>query len=180
MTSYYPEKRPNNELILIYSTIKQFIHTDIRGKECVVYLVDPKNNEPGILLKMIKSGVNYTIDEAKPFILKGFGTVGFKVGVDIGTKMEWATYLNRLNNRPDKLSRTAGYISRGKITSNIARVSGKVINKTGILLDFLGTALIYYDILSAGSPSLIDSDKIIEATTNQISKLCRKSPPYNL
>jgi len=94
--------------------------------------------------------------------------------------MEWAKYLNRLNNRPDKLLRTASYIRKGTAISKIAKFSGKVMKKSGLALDLLGTAFIYYDILSAGSPSIIDSDKIIQSTTDEISKLCQKSRPYNI
>ncbi|WP_316803860.1 hypothetical protein [Pedobacter nototheniae] len=129
---------------------------------------------------MVKAGVNYTIDEFKPFILKSFGSIGFSLGAEIGVKMEWAKYLNWLNDRPDKLIRTASYLSKGTAFSKIAKFSGKVMKKSGIALDFLGTALIYYDVLSAGSPSIIDSDKIIESTKDEISKLCQKSRPYNI
>lgn len=180
IVSWNPERRPDSEVRLIFSVISKFIHIDKKGAEIVIYLVNPKNNEPGVLLKMVKSGVNYTIDEFKPFILKSFGSVGFTVGAEIGVKMEWAKYLNRLNNRPDKMLRTASYINRGTAISNFAKFSGKVMKKSGVVLDFLGTALIYYDILSAGSPSIIDSDKIIQSTTDEISKLCQKSRPYNI
>jgi len=129
---------------------------------------------------MVKSRINYTVDEFKPFILKSFGSIGFSVGAEIGVKMEWAKYLNRLNNRPDKLVRTVSYIRKGTAVSKFAEFSGNVMKKSGIVLDFLGTAFIYYDILSAGSPSIIDSDKIIQSTTDEISKLCQKSRPYNI
>lgn len=180
IASWSPERRPDGEVRLIFSVISRYIHTDRIGAEIVTYLVNPKNNEPGILLKMVKSGINYTIDEFKPFILKSFGSIGFSVGAEIGVKMEWAKYLNKLNNRPDKLLRTASYIRKGTAISKIAKFSGKVMKKSGIALDLLGTAFIYYDILSAGSPSIIDEDKIIQSTIDEISKLCQKSRPYNL
>lgn len=180
IASWSPERRPDGEVRLIFSVISKYIHTERRGSETVTYLINPKNNEPGILLRMVKSGINYTIDEFKPFILKSFGSIGFSVGTEIGVKMEWAKYLNKLNNRPDKLLRTVSYIRKGTAISQFAKFSGKVMKKSGIALDFLGTAFIYYNILSAGSPSIIDSDKIIQCTTDEISKLCQKSRPYNI
>ncbi|NTE00535.1 hypothetical protein G6M26_23590 [Agrobacterium tumefaciens] len=180
MVAWSPDRRPDDEVRLIFSVISKFIYIDKRQSEVIIYLINPRNNEPGILLKMIKSGVNYTIDEFKPFILKSFGSIGFSVGAEISVKMEWAKYLNKLNNRPDKLMRTASYIQQGTTLSKFSKVSGKIFKKSGVLLDLIGTSLIYYDILSAGSPSIIDSDKIIQSTIDEISKLCQKSRPYNL
>lgn len=68
MAAWSPDRRPDNEVRLIFSVVSKFIYIDKNQSEVVIYFVNPKNNEPGILLKMIKSGVNYTIDEFKPFI----------------------------------------------------------------------------------------------------------------
>ena len=78
MAAWSPDRRPDNEVRLIFSVVSKFIYIDKNQSEVVIYLVNPKNNEPGILLKMIKSGVNYTIDEFKPFILKSFGSIAFQ------------------------------------------------------------------------------------------------------
>lgn len=54
IASWSPERRPDGEIRLIFSVISRYIHTDRKGAEIVTYLINPKNNEPGILLKMVK------------------------------------------------------------------------------------------------------------------------------
>jgi|GEM_PF-1739845 len=170
------DKRPEKEKSIIYAVIYEYIHIDID----VIYLIDPIKKEPGILLKMTKAGINYAADEAKPFIIKGIGATSLAFGTELLVRNEWAKYLNRLNNRPDKLWRNPTSIKYGKALSNILRNSSKVLKLAGKGLEYLGTAMIYYDILSAGSPSLITSDTLIEATQQQLSRLCQKLRPYNI
>jgi hypothetical protein len=62
----------------------------------------------------------------------------------------------------------------------LIKYSGTGLKVAGKVLDRGGQAVLVYDILSVDSPSMITNDTIIEATKNQISKLCQKRPPYNL
>lgn len=173
MSQIYSNKRPESEVVIIYSIINECIHVDTKGRESVIYLIDPIKNQPGVLLKMIRGGINYVIDEGTPFIVKGFGTASFSFGAQASVKIEWARYLNKLNNRPDKLWRSASSLRYGKTVSGITKASGKILNGIGVAMDLLGTAMIYYDVISRDSPSLITPDRIIEATKKEISRLCQ-------
>lgn len=178
MTAYYPDKRPANEKEIIYSIICQLIHLDRRGNEICIYLIDPDKKRPGILLKMIKGGINCVADESKPRIIKAAGSVSFSVAAEILIKNEWSRYLNKLNSRPDKLWRNPSVLKQGRVFGNILKKSGSVLKVAGKILDRVGTVMIYYDILNSESPRLITKDTIQESTINQISRLCQKLPPY--
>lgn len=173
MSQIYSDRRPESEVVIIYSIINECIHVDTRGRESVVYLIDPLKNQPGALLKMVRGGINYVIDEGTPFIVRGFGTASYSFGTHASVKIEWAKYLNRLNNRPDKLWRSASSLRYGKTVSTLTKVSGKVLKGIGKTLDVVGTAMTYYDIISLDSPSLITPDRIIDATKKEISRLCQ-------
>ncbi|CAM4049129.1 hypothetical protein SAMN06265348_101580 [Pedobacter westerhofensis] len=173
MSQIYFNKRPDSEVIIIYSIINGCIHVDTNARESVIYLIDPLKKQPGALLRMVKGGINYIIDEGSPLIVKGFGTACYSFGTSANVKIEWAKYLNKLNNRPDKIWRSASYLQNGKTISSLTKASGKILKGIGKSLDLVGTVMTYYDIISSDSPSLITPDRIVEATKKEISRLCQ-------
>lgn len=179
LNSYYGDRRPIWEKNTICATIIDYIHVSNRmSGQVIVFLINPSTKKPSILLKLVKGALNYTIDEASPYIYKGFGIAASGLGRKALITTEWISYLNKFNNRPDKYLRSSSYIRELSFFGKFNKVAGKALGIAAKNLNRFGTIMTYYEILSVNSPNMITAESIQDETKKQLTRLCNNPLSY--